>query len=377
MRSNLRVAIATAGRFHVFDLARELHALGHDVTLYSYVPHQRARQFGIGDEYYVNLLPFVAPALIWQRIARYWLPQAAEWFSYKSLNWAVRLRLRPCDVFVCMSGIYLEAARYAKRKFDAKIWLERGSQHILSQDEILRQIPGVERPSARTIKRELEGYELADRIVIPSKHVEDSFRRDPRAFAKVFRNPLGVDLDAFPLRERKDARAPFTLLFVGNWSLRKGCDLLTKAVMSLPDVQLLHVGAVSDAGFPADDKRFVHVDAVSQVELPQFYTRAAALVLPSREDGFGMVMAQALASGLPIICTDRTGGPDLAYTPAFAERITIVPSGDVAALATAIGTLKERLRKDNLAPLIPSDRELLSWTSYARRYSDELRRKFG
>ena len=377
MGARLQVAIATAGRFHVFDLARELRALGHDVMLYSYVPRQRARQFGIKDEYYIGLLPLVAPALICQRLARRYFPRATEWFLYKSLNWAVRLRLRPCDVFVAMSGIYLEAARYAKREFNAKVWLERGSQHILSQDEILRQIPGAERPSALTTEREREGYELADQIVIPSKHVENSFRRDPSAFAKLFRNPLGVDLDAFPYPGPKDPHEPFTLLFVGNWSLRKGCDLLTKAVMTVRDVRLLHVGSVSDAHFPADDERFVHVDTVSQTGLSQFYAQADALVLPSREDGFGMVIPQALASGLPVICTDRTGGPDLAYTPALAERITVVPSDDAAALATAIQSLTERLRRDGrLPPLGQRDRELLSWTSYARRYSDELRRKF-
>jgi glycosyltransferase involved in cell wall biosynthesis len=377
VRSTLRVAIATAGRFHVFDLARELHALGYHVTLYSYVPRRRARRYGIEDECYVGLLPFAALALICQRLARRYFPRAAEWFLYKSLNWAVRIRLRPCNVFVCMSGIYVEAARHAKREFNAKVWIERGSQHILSQDEILRGIAGAERPSALTIKRELEGYDMADRIVVPSKHVEDSFRRDPSAFAKLFRNPLGVDLDAFPLREPRQTHQPFTLLFVGNWSLRKGCDLLTKAVANVPDVRLLHVGPVSDARFPGDG-RFVHVDTVSQTALPQYYAQADALVLSSREDGFGMVILQALAAGLPVICTDRTGGPDLAYTPSLAERITIVPAGNAAALAAAIEALRKRLTSGGgLPPLTQMDRQQLSWTSYALRYSDELRRTIG
>ena len=377
MRSKLRVAIATSGRFHVFDLARELYALGHDVTLYSYVPRKRARKFGIGDEYYVSLLSFTAPALIMRRLVSRYFPWATEWFLFKSLNWAVKFRLRPCDVFVCMSGIYLEAAHYAKREFNAKIWLERGSQHILSQDEILQKIPGAERPSLLTARRELAGYEIADRIVVPSQHVEESFRRDPQAFAKLFRNALGVDLDAFPLCEHEKAHNPFTLLSVGNWSLRKGCDVLTKAVTTFSDMRLLHVGPVSDAHFPTDDQRFVRVGAVPQTELSRFYARADALVLASREDGFGMVILQALASGLSVICSDRTGGPDLLYTPALAKRITIIPSDDVIALTSAIRSLKERLSKDDhLPPLAQEDREPLSWASYARRYSDELHREF-
>jgi alpha-maltose-1-phosphate synthase len=375
--SKLRVAIATAGRFHVFDLARELQALGQDVTLYSYVPRQRAQQFGIKDKCYINLLPFAAPALIWDRLAPRVSPLAREWFLYKSLNWAVMTRLRPCDVFICMSGIYLEAARHAKRKFNAKIWLERGSHHILSQDEILAKIPGAKRPSALVIKRELEGYKIADQIVIPSRHVEDSFRPDPTAFAKLFRNPYGVDVGMFPFQGGRTTNKPFTFLFVGSWSLQKGCDILARAITNLQNVRLVHVGALLDSNFPRADERFIHVNPVSQPELSGFYAQADAFVLASRQDGFGMVLSQALASGLPVICTDRTGGPDLARTTTLAARIFIVPHDDEYALTAAMQSLVDRLKSgDRFTPLSSEDRNQLSWASYARRYSDELQRKF-
>ena len=378
MAVNPRIAIATAGRFHVFDLARELHTLGYDVTLYSYVPRRRARKFGIKDEYYVSLLPFTTIALTWDRLAPRFLPLARERFLYRSLNWAVMSQLHPCDVFVCMSGIYLEAARHAKRKFHAKVWLERGSQHILSQDEILRKIPGAERPSALAIARELEGYKLADRIVIPSKHVEDSFRRDPAAFAKLFRNPYGVDVGMFPIQSGRTPNKPFTFLFVGSWSLQKGCDILARAITRLQNVRLVHVGALLDFDFPVGNERFIHVNPVSQPELSRFYAQADAFVLASRQDGFAMVLSQALASGLPVICTDRTGGPDLAHTTALAARITVVPHDDECALTAAMQLLIDRLKSgDRLPALSPEDRDQLSWTSYARRYSDELLRHFG
>lgn len=376
--SRLRVAIATAGRFHVFDLARELDALGHDVTLYSYVPRQRARQFGIKDECHENLLAFAGPALIWGGLLPQLAPQLREWLLFKSLNWAVMTRLRPCDIFICMSGIYLEAARYAKREFNAKIWLERGSQHIVSQDEILSKIPGAERPSALAIKRELEGYKIADQIVIPSKHVEESFRRDPTAFAKLFRNPYGVDVGMFPFQGVQTTNKPFTFLFVGSWSLQKGCDILVRSVRKLENVRLVHVGALLDLDFPVGDERFIHVKPVSQRELSRFYAKVDAFVLASRQDGFAMVLSQALASGLPVICTDRTGGPDLAHTVALADRIFVVPHDDECALTAAMKSLSDRLKSgDRFPPLSPEDRNQLSWASYARRYSDELMREFG
>ena len=88
---------------------------------------------------------------------------------------------------------------------------------------------------------------------------------------------------------------------------------------------------------------------------------------------FGNVITQSLASGLPVICTDRTGGPDLAHTPALAARIIVVPHGDVDALALAMATLRARLLAgERLPPLAEVDRQALSWEAYARRYSDQL-----
>jgi glycosyltransferase involved in cell wall biosynthesis len=370
----LRIAVATAGRFHVLDLARELAALGHEVRFYSYVPQGRARLFGLADKHHVGLLPFVSPILAWERSAPRVAPVWRERAMNLTLNRAVMLRLRPCDVFIGMSGIYLEAAQYARRRFGARIWLERGSRHILSQDEILAATPGAQRPSPYVIDRELAGYALADRIAVPSAHVAESFRRDELAYAKLFRDPYGVDLAMFPYHACRPGRAAFTVLFTGTWSLQKGCDLLAEAVARSPDIQLTHVGSLGDLAFP-EGPRFQHVDAVPQAQLSRYYAQADAFVLASRQEGLSLVQSQALASGLPLICTDRTGGADLAHTPNLAARIRVVPSGDVDALVAAISAVRDQIRGHApLPPLTEADRQTLSWTAYARRYDDELQR---
>jgi len=59
----------------------------------------------------------------------------------------------------------------------------------------------------------------------------------------------------------------------------------------------------------------------------------------------------------------------------LAERITVVPHGDIDALAAAIAAWRDRLRTGSrLPPLTERDRKTLSWAAYARRYDDELRR---
>ena len=379
MSRRIRVAIATAGRFHVLDLARELSVLGYAVDFYSYVPKSRAVRFGLPSACHRSLVPFATPALMVERFAPAVPRTVRNWLLYKSLNLAVMARLRSCDLFIGMSGIYLEAARFAKRRFGAVVWLERGSRHILSQDEILAEIPGATRPTPLAISRELAGYTFADRIVVPSLHVKESFRRDPVAYAKLFVNSYGVDLEMFPAARRHNSDKEFTLLFVGSWTLEKGCDLLVSAVARTPRVRLVHIGSIGgDLGFPTEDSRFVHIDPVPQTELAGLYADADAFVLASRQDGFGLVLAQALASGLPVICTDRTGGADLAHTPDLAQRITIIPQGDVSALVAAVERLRDRHKASEcFPPLVDADRETLSWKAYGRRYAQQIAADFG
>ena len=73
----------------------------------------------------------------------------------------------------------------------------------------------------------------------------------PELVRKLFLSPYGVDLDAFPTRTGTLPSDP-TLLFVGNWSYRKGVDVLVEAIEAMDGVRLIHVGALLDAPFPKD-----------------------------------------------------------------------------------------------------------------------------
>jgi alpha-maltose-1-phosphate synthase len=369
MTRRLRIAIATAGRFHVLDLARELHALGHEVKFYSYISQSRARKFGLPDECHVSLLPVVWPAALWEKFLPRFAPNLRERLASFLLNRAVIMRLQECDIFHCMSGIYLEAALFARKRFGARIWLDRGSRHILSQDEILGAL-SAKRPTQFAISRELAGYALADRISVPSSHVASSFARDQSIYCKLISNPYGVDLQMFPPVKNRTKSRDTVFLMVGQWSKRKGSDLLVEAIKQFEWAQLLHVGPIMDVDFPSDDKGFRHFDSVPQDALTDFYGQADVFILLSKEEGLSVVLAQALASGLPVICSDRTGGADLAHTPTLRDRIVVVRNDDKEALLQAMTAMNARLHADEFCSLISeNDREALSWVQYAKRAS--------
>lgn len=369
----MKIAIASLGRFHVLDLARELDALGEDVRFHSYVPRRRAERFGLPRACHRALLPFTAPLLAWQHKAPKLWAAGQEWAMAHALDVAVTARLEPCDVFICMSGMYLGAARHAKERFGARVYLERGSQHIVAQRSILEDLGAARKPSDFIVERECAGYELADRIAVPSSAVVVSFETTaPHLKPKLFVNPYGVDLDLFPQRMGPRPAGPPRVIFVGGWSLRKGVDVLVRAVRALPGVRLCHVGGVVDHPFPDDDPQFEHIDPVPQWQLKDHYARADAFVLASREEGLALVQPQALASGLPIVCTTHTGGGDLALSPELDRRIAVVAPDDADALAQALARALEDGPGRTWTPLPPADRELLSWTAYGARYRREL-----
>ena len=267
-------------------------------------------------------------------------------------------------------GLVLEAARYAKERFGARMWLERGSTGTSCRSAI--SLPSYRARRGRATSWlcascRATGWPIASRC---RRGMWSTALRDPAAAAKLFVNPYGVSLEQFPLGDRRDCDRS-TILFVGGWSYRKGSDLLVAAMQQLPHVRLLHVGGIVDGSFP-NGEQFEHHASVPQRQLTQFYRRAAVFVLASREEGLAMVQAQALASGLPLVCTDRSGGSDLALTPALAERISVVPSGDATALGAAIGDMLAKVQAGRIAPLAASDRAALSWSRYGQRYADEI-----
>jgi glycosyltransferase involved in cell wall biosynthesis len=336
-----------------------------DVRFYSYVSRRRAAKFGLPGRCHVALLPFLFPLVALERVFPRFIPHMIERLMSWALDLVVILRMRPCDVFICMSGMYLRAPQVARRRYDAKISVHRGSRHIQSQQEILASLPQAAQVTEFMMRREVEGYALADRIAVPSTHVAESFAPWPKHARKLFLNPYGVDLDQFPLWGRAQRTEP-TVLFVGNWSYQKGADVLAEAIDQMDGARLIHVGALIDAPFPAHS-RFIHHDPVPQWELGSFYGAAHVFALASRHDGFGMVLSQALASGLPVVCTEFTGGPDLARLPGLARLIRVVPAGDSIALRRALTKSLDEVTRKPVAPITEEERQALSWKAYALR----------
>ena len=292
---------------------------------------------------------------------------------------AAALLIEPCDIFIGMSGLAIASAESVRKKYGAKVWIERGSTHIRTQADIFNRMRSMGLPTAKIaeldIKRELSSYECADVIVVPAQHVWESFLEEGVPVDRLFRNPYGVSLEDFP--DTSTPPGPPTVVHVGTWSYQKGCDLLVEAWQQLEGVRLLHVGFLGDVAVPIGPG-FTHIDPVPQKMLTQYYGRAHVMALASRQEGLSLVQAQALASGLRLVCSKRTGGEDLATLLGVEDAIEVVPVDDVDALRLAITRALARVSLSAGAPrsLVPRENlELLSWQAYGKRYASEIRNR--
>src|SRR5262249_17888295 len=159
-------------------------------------------------------------------------------------------------------------------------------------------------------------YSAADVVTVPSRFCVSSFVEMGVPSEKLRKVVYGVDLSRF----RKIADPPrdrFEVLFVGQVSFRKGVPYLLEAFSTLkhPHKRLRIVGAMQpEMKIFLQEKHLENVEflgALPQPDLIPLMSASHVLVLPSIEDGLGLVLGQAMACGCPIICSTNTGGGGL------------------------------------------------------------------
>ncbi len=125
--------------------------------------------------------------------------------------------------------------------------------------------------------------------------------------------PYGFPLARFPARERPGV-GPFTVLSVGAHDLRKGTPYLLEAWRraGLKDARLRLVGPLRLSGAFLAGYRglFEHVPHVARAGLGALYRDADLLAFPTLGDGFGLVIQEAMCSGIPVLTTPCGGGPE-------------------------------------------------------------------
>lgn len=186
----------------------------------------------------------------------------------------------------------------------------------------------------------LKSAARADVVCTPTAAVADRVSERlgvPRD--RVMVTPLGVDAAWFAarpptpsLRRRMNLPGEY-LLFVGAAGPRKGLPVLRRAHERTPELPPLVLTGPGPSGV---DGRVLRTGYLPDVDLRSVVAGASALVLPSRDEGFGLPVLEALACGVPVVCSDVPALREVA-----GDQASLVPYGDERALATALITALE------------------------------------
>ncbi|MDY6965092.1 MAG: glycosyltransferase family 4 protein [Halobacteriota archaeon] len=239
---------------------------------------------------------------------------------------------------------------------------------------------------AKTYNHTLLKYLLkrADKIIITQKKYLSTSSYLGGYEDKVKVIPVGVDTERFkPLGVEKEEKTLFFLSLLDEFHMYKGLDHLIKALKvvksEIPDVRLIVGGKGNLMAYYREMSESLDLKDVVEYagfipdeEMVRYYNRCDAFVLPSissEQEGFGIVLLEAMASGKPVIATDIVG---VAEDVKKRDAGRIVGPGDEKALA---GAIIEILEDEDLMKRMGTDGRRLVEEKYTWKRVAEMTQK--
>jgi glycosyltransferase involved in cell wall biosynthesis len=357
----MRVAMLTystrprGGVVHALKLAERLSNLGADVTLYS---------LSRSDDP-VSLAGYFRKVSVPFKIFEY------EWHS----DLVTRLE-RMIDSY--SYGLPREATVYHAQDCVGGTALARMKARGLISAPVFRTIHHIDDFSEpRLFEFEKRAVGLAEHRFVVSKFWQKELRNAYGFDSIVTYN--GMDPSDFSNLPSRSSNVP-TVLFVGGLEPRKGLEYLIRAMERVadvvPDVRLV---AVAKTGFRGTDQwqtykslaeglnilgRIDYNETVDESKLLQFYADCDVLVLPSKTEGWGLSLMEAMVCGKPVVASKAGGIPELVRDGVDG---ILVDTGDVRWLAEGIvSLLKDPALRDKMGMAGRERASQFSWDRTAQ-----------
>lgn len=298
------------------------------------------------------------------RLVKNRLPSVIYAYEYTALE-AFKMATQTATIRV------LDLPSFSSRDFEETLGHEMKRFPDLKShgDEYFRRLFPV-----RQARRD-EEIALADILVCNSTATRDSHVKFGAEADKMIVVPLGAPPTIESVKSRP-MTTPLRLVWAGTFNIRKGAHYLVEACRKLKHLPLT-VDVYGAVELPVSMVSEVHDYISFRGSIPrdllfQQFEAADALIFPTLSDGFGMVVTEALARGLPVITTNRAGAADLID---HGVNGLIIPPYDAGAIRDAILWCF-----DNRVELSGSMRHDALATAKARQWSHyraDLRAKLG
>jgi alpha-maltose-1-phosphate synthase len=214
-----------------------------------------------------------------------------------------------------------------------KAYRELMEQEAALQPEWAMTLPG-NSDSAEKRARKDEELARATQILVPSRYVRETLRGAGSLKARITVVPYGAPRLEVPVqRFSRSTGRKLKVIFVGSLSQRKGVSYLLDAIRQLGSaVELTLIGRRVGECRPLDSALKIHrwIPSQSHAEVLQELQRHDVMVFPSLFEGFGLVVLEAMACGVPVIATPNGAAPDIIHN---GQDGFIAPIRDSRALA--------------------------------------------
>jgi starch synthase len=297
-------------------------------------------------------------------------------------RWVARRWVDDCDCYWGFQGSCLESLAAARSRGIIAV-AEFATAHVTRAIELLSRESQRHPEWASTIsnfsfptwylERLQEEPHAADYCIAASQFTRDSLIEAGIEAERILLLPLGADLDQFRFA-RRSADGPFRILFVGGIGQRKGVKYLLEAFKLLrgPGVELTLAGPLPADTRPLDAYRSsVRLTGrLDQADIVREMHQAHVLVLPSVFEGFGLVIAEAMSTGMPVIASTHSAGPDIIREGC--DGFVLEPD-DVEGMAQRLETLRaDRNRAVEMGVAAAERARAFSWDVHTERVKDIL-----
>lgn len=270
------------------------------------------------------------------------------------------------------------------KKLAKKFFLDVSIAHPVSKDKVYRHIIklypkwqfSVRHKEHKHIAVEEAEMELASHIVVASSFTLSTYVEHGVPTKKISINPYGVDTQFFkPLKKEKIAGDPVRFVFVGLVDARKGIPFLLESWSKIvsPAVELTLIGPITSGIEKLINTYYPSVIVKGKLafnELKEILPGYDVMIFPSFFEGFGLVIPEAMASGLPVITTSATCGPDIIE---HGKEGFVIDPGDEDQIKKAIDyfiTQPGNLYK--MGEMARAKAEQFSWDAYGDKWDKIL-----
>ena len=274
------------------------------------------------------------------------------------------------------------------KKLGIKSFYEQPSQHYLSFEKIakeqLKKYPElkstetlllVDQKSERRNQRRAQELDVCDYIICNSTFTKKTLTDVQINPNKIITVPLGFP-STLKTTDKRSNTGKTIFIYAGNQSLKKGTHTLFKAWQKFSvNKKNIELWVVGNSQLPLrarhgleDNVKFI--PNIPHAELMQLFRQADVLILPTLGDGFGMVITEAMAQGLPVITTCNSGGPDIITN---GKDGFLLEAGNIEALAAKMNwCIENKMQLKTMALSALEKAASYPWASFRKNLIKEI-----